>query len=80
MRRRTARRARVLGLIWGAALGLLDRRAGADERTVHRRRRGIEHRGDLKGGEPEHVAEHEHGALTGREATKRREERDVIGI
>ena len=81
-RPRTARRARVPGLIGGAALGraprpaLLDRRAGADERAVHRRRGGIEHRGDLGGGEPQHVAKHEHGALAGREAMKRGEERE----
>ncbi len=55
---------------------LLDRRAGADERAVHRRRGGIEHRGDLSGGEPQHVAKHEHGALAGREAMKRGEERE----
>src|SRR5581483_12472074 len=55
---------------------LVDSRASADERAVHRRRSGTEHRADLSGGEPEHVAEHEHGALAGREAMKRGEERE----
>jgi hypothetical protein len=53
---------------------LVDGRAGADERAVYRRRGGIEHRGDLNRGEPQHVAEHEHGALARREAMERGEE------
>ncbi len=59
---------------------LLDRRAGALQRAVHRRLAGVEHPRDLGRPKAQNVAQHEYGALVGRHALQPGNERERHGL
>ena len=54
-----------------------DELAGPLQRAVHRRRRGVHHRGDLGGGEAEHLEEQERRPLVARQVLQGRDERQL---
>ena len=59
----------------GGGQARLERRTRAAQQAVDRRLAGLEHLGDLRGAEAEHVAQHEHRALLRREVLQADDER-----
>src|SRR5207247_1342744 len=58
--------------------GLLETGAGSLEGALHRRDRGVEHGGDLGGGERENLPQDQYGALSRRKGLQRGETRAAV--
>jgi hypothetical protein len=67
-------------LAGGGRQSIFQSRAGALQGAFDRRLAGFEHVGDLGGVVAEHVAQHERGALAGRQVLEGDDERELDGL